>query len=421
MERNYQSNSSPIKLQNIGTILDIVRKEGAIARNSVAEIANISTATVSRIVDTLISDGILIEAGMGECTGGRRPVMLEINSKKGYIIGIDAGIDSVVGVLTDLSSSVVASCTKWVDAGAYSTSLVESIEACVQDLVDKAHSFGKRVFEIGLGVRGVIETLDDNVILYSSGFPGCSSLSIDIAKLNRKFGIPVNVENYLRAYSLVQTVFGAAKGIKRFAYLYVDEMIGGCLMIQEKGSEEFVEEFNQIQHMIVSREGPQCKCGGYGCLDVMVGSERVINMLHEKVRTTSGSMLTGILETGELSDREILTELCVAAELGDRLCQEIVEEMLIYISIAIANMINLARVDTILLSGYLVESGDWIAQELKDKVVERVIMPYRRNLTIIPVKIGKMTGALGASISALRSIYSKDVESQLSMFLEDAV
>lgn len=413
---NYQVNNNPIKLQNTGLILDIVRKQGPISRNVVAEMANISPATVSRIVDSLISDGILVETGVGECTGGRRPVMLDVNFRAGFVIGIDAGIDNVVGVLTDLSNSVVASCTKFVDITDYSMSLIQSIKECIQDLIDKANSLGKKVFEIGLALRGLVDRVDDKLFLYGPGLPMTGKIVIDLQNLASEVGVSITVENYLKAYSLVHIAFGSVKDMDRFAYFDIDEQAGGCLMICERNSDEFVEQLNQLEHMIVDPNGPSCECGGLGCLGAIVNSTRIVKVLSEKVKRGSGSILTGIFEHDEVNSQDILTEMFVNARLGDELCLGVVKEILFYLGIAIGNVVNMTGIYTILISGYVADSGEWVVDELYKNAKARVVSPYRHSLKILPVKKGKMTGALGASIRAMMSICNKDAETQLEIY-----
>src|SRR5699024_11859590 len=53
-----------------------------------------------------INDHLIYESGPGESSGGRRPVMLLFNEEAGYSIGIDVGVNYLLGVLTDLNGNI---------------------------------------------------------------------------------------------------------------------------------------------------------------------------------------------------------------------------------------------------------------------------------------------------------------------------
>ena len=55
---------------------------------------------------TLLEDHLIYESGPGESSGGRRPVMLLFNNVAGYSIGIDLGVNYLLGVLTDLDGNI---------------------------------------------------------------------------------------------------------------------------------------------------------------------------------------------------------------------------------------------------------------------------------------------------------------------------
>jgi len=51
----------------------------------------LSPPTVSEVVAELVKAGLVVEAGFGSSTGGRRPVMLRFNDRAGYIVAVNLG------------------------------------------------------------------------------------------------------------------------------------------------------------------------------------------------------------------------------------------------------------------------------------------------------------------------------------------
>ena len=57
---------------NRSAILDLIRREGPIARSEVARGLQVSLPTVMRIVDELISEDLVRPTGIKEASGGRK-------------------------------------------------------------------------------------------------------------------------------------------------------------------------------------------------------------------------------------------------------------------------------------------------------------------------------------------------------------
>ncbi|WP_369404822.1 MarR family transcriptional regulator [Piscibacillus salipiscarius] len=78
-----------------------------ISRASIAERTQLNKGTVSSLVNELVEDKIVTETGPGQSSGGRRPIMLLFNSNAGYSIGIDIGVNYLLGILTNLNGEIL--------------------------------------------------------------------------------------------------------------------------------------------------------------------------------------------------------------------------------------------------------------------------------------------------------------------------
>ncbi len=95
-------------------ILDIIRRCREVSRAEISRITHLNIVTISNYIDDYIKKGLVLEKGLDVSTGGRRPELLELNSKYGYTIGIDLGSPQitedayVVGVMTDTAGKIVS-------------------------------------------------------------------------------------------------------------------------------------------------------------------------------------------------------------------------------------------------------------------------------------------------------------------------
>src|SRR6185295_20235948 len=88
-------------------ILEVIRKNGPISRTDISKITELNIVTVSNYVNHYIKKGLVVEGELDESTGGRKPVLVELNPKAGYIVGVGLNMLNMVGVLVDLESNVI--------------------------------------------------------------------------------------------------------------------------------------------------------------------------------------------------------------------------------------------------------------------------------------------------------------------------
>lgn len=96
---------------NRSAVLDIVRREGPIARTDIASFLQVSLMTVVRIVDELIEEDLVRPTGKKEFSGGRRRPLLEFNAEGHVVIGVDMNETRLYGAVADLAGNVLMDLT----------------------------------------------------------------------------------------------------------------------------------------------------------------------------------------------------------------------------------------------------------------------------------------------------------------------
>jgi len=85
------------------------------SRQDLSEATGLSPASVSNVTRELIDEGVVAEAGSVDSDGGRPRTLLQIDSKYGYVIGVDVGETRVRVELFDLTMAERAkSTTPWI-------------------------------------------------------------------------------------------------------------------------------------------------------------------------------------------------------------------------------------------------------------------------------------------------------------------
>jgi activator of 2-hydroxyglutaryl-CoA dehydratase len=96
-------------------VMRVLRKNGQTSRPEIANITGWSRAKTSNEVNSLIKKGYLVETGKGLSKGGRKPRLLQLNNRLGYVIGIDIGATSLDIALADINGSILRRVTEPTD------------------------------------------------------------------------------------------------------------------------------------------------------------------------------------------------------------------------------------------------------------------------------------------------------------------
>ena len=137
---------------NSSLLIELVREARPISRADLARQSGLSPATVSNIVGRLIERGILVEVATAPANGGRPPVLLDIDSTGGYVIGIKLRGDGLTSVVCDLDAQVVASLELAVSLVGDPQAAIDAIESETRRALQLAAVPPSKVLGVGIGL-----------------------------------------------------------------------------------------------------------------------------------------------------------------------------------------------------------------------------------------------------------------------------
>lgn len=96
-----------VKQINKTIVFNTIKDKGPVSRAQISKDTGLNKATVSTMVSELFKDSFVNEIGSGQSSGGRKPVMLYFNQHAGYSIGIDLGVNYILGILTNFNGDII--------------------------------------------------------------------------------------------------------------------------------------------------------------------------------------------------------------------------------------------------------------------------------------------------------------------------
>lgn len=392
-ELNRTFNHHVVKEGNKSLVLNKIIGASPISRASVAAEVGLNKGTVSSLVNDLLEDHLIYESGPGVSSGGRRPVMLLFNGKAGYSIGIDIGVNYLLGILTDLQGNIVLKKENTFKDLTYEE-IEEKLFTTIDFLMASAPSSPHGIIGIGVGVPGVIDNSESILLAPNLNW---KNLNLKDALVN-KYRLPVIIENEANAGAYGEKNFGAGIECDNIIYVSAGIGIGVGLILNGslyKGSNGFSGEMG---HMTIQIDGPQCRCGNEGCWELYASEQALI---------TKAEFMGLPLADHEEFD---LTNLQALAEDGNKDALALFQQTGDYLGVGINNIINTFNPQQVIIGNRLASAKEWLEEPLNKRVAKQALWFQQNDLEIKFSELSTLSTALGVAAFSIENFLQVSIQ-----------
>lgn len=260
-----------IRDQNVSTLLQHLTQYGPTGRKQLARWTGLSPTTVTRLISSLVTTGILVESAArnnppGTVTGRpERP--LGFHSRGPLIIGTHIRANECTSSAFDLNGECIFN-THEEFAASTPDSVIAAALRATSDVRDAVGA--QRILGIGVSTGGIVDS-DGGIVTRS---PQLDWADVDLKTPFLTFGLPILVDNSVRCFALGQQWSSSAPQPGTVLTVFVANVVGAALLIDHKlhrGPGAFA---GAIEHFPTrSGLGVPCACGEMDCLGVTVTNE----------------------------------------------------------------------------------------------------------------------------------------------------
>lgn len=307
------------------------------------------------------------------------------------VIGVDLGGTTIKAGVVSEDGSILYQNKLPSKANVSPSEVIKQIHASVQDALN--HTNGSNVSGIGIGAPGMVD--DDGIVKAPPNFVNWDEVPLkdEIAKLVG--GLPVGVENDANAAAIAESKFGAGVQYPNFLFVIWGTGVGGGIILNHKIFRGPTGGAGEIGHISIDYNGPQCNCGSVGCVEAYVGQRYLSQRTAEKLKAHPQSKIVTLVG-GDLSKLEPFY-IAQAAHDGDAIAKEILIEAGSLLGVALAAVMNVMDLRVSIIGGGISASGDFVMQAIKNSVQAHVLKPLKKDIQVIPAKLGNNAGILGAA------------------------
>lgn len=380
-----------------GMVLDLIRAARAISRVELAAATGLTAPTISEVVRELITDGLVLEAGRGASTGGKPPVLVQLNTQARYSVGVQLERNTCVIVVVDLAGRPVARTSFHGTASMPPDLALPMVAAQVNALLATVAGDRDKVLGVGLVSYGP-QDRDAGVLLTPQ--PTKQWLGYPIAQqLAQRLGLPVLLDNDAAAAAIGEYWLGTVDPRTTYGCIYMATGIGGGVVVAGELYRGSSSNTVEIGHISIDVNGDECTCGNLGCVESYAGPSAVVR---QALATPGLAQRLSLDPTAQ----DVLTEftrIAAAANAGDPQARKLIETSARHLGCAAVTLACLFDLDMIVLAGpsFAVAGAIYqtvIQQEVDRRTFARQAHPVR----VVPSTSGSDAAAIGGAVLMLQ-------------------
>ncbi|HEU5161416.1 MAG TPA: ROK family protein [Streptosporangiaceae bacterium] len=196
-------------------------------------------------------------------------------------------------------------------------------------------------------------------------------------------GRPVRVHNDAVCVAVGEHWRGAGRGRGNVLGMVVSTGVGGGLVLDGRLVDGASGNAGHIGHVVVDPAGPECLCGGRGCLEAIARGPNLVAWAQAQ-GWRPGRPATGV-------------ELSADAARGHPIATTALRRAGRALGVAIASATHLCDLEVVAVGGGLSQAGSRLFDPLEETFRAHARMDFAREVRVVPASLGQTAGLVGAA------------------------
>lgn len=387
-----------VRRHNLALVLQHVADHGSASRAQIAAATGLNKTTVSNLVGDLVDRGLLREDGVAlSGSVGRPGVSLVLDGQSFVAVGLEVNVDYLAFSAVDLLGRVR-------DEGFVQRDNRErgpeaslaSLALLVRQALDRLQDGQLTAVGATLALPGLVDIARGELFVAPNlGWKHVPAAEILHSHLHG-IDFEITVDNEANLGALAERWEGVGSHLQDFVHVSGDVGVGAGVIVGGelyRGATGFGGEFG---HMTLMPDGPQCACGGRGCVETFVGQEALLRLAGVEsphLRQSAAMAVVGPVET-----------LVDAANDGDRHVLTALETVGTHLGIALSSAVNLLAPRAVVLGGYFTHLYEWLREPVERELRGRVLSTQWATVDVLKSQLQQGAAVRGAAALTLRQV-----------------
>lgn len=328
-----------VKINNQKLIIEYLLSNGPSSRADIAKALNTSKPTISKNVDDLIKQNIIIELGKADNQLGKKGIYIDINKEYGYILSIDLSKNSIKLSINNLTGEIKGYQN-------YSYHIDIENEQILASILDISEISKDLILKVIIAYPGVV---GHNGQYYLSNLKQKEAkMKGFLDYIKSQFNCEILVKNDINLALLAEKAYNHHINKDNLYYISFETGVGSGIMINGQLYEGDRNAAGEIGFIIPS----QIKTiKTYKTLEELVSINAILERYKELTQET-------------ISIDDLKQKLIKREEIAQNLYDEIVE----IISMAISNVTAILDIENVIIAGAVLNINPSMAIDIQEMV-----------------------------------------------------
>lgn len=327
-----------------------------------------------------------------------------------YVVGVDLGGTNVRAAVIDRSEKLLGRAENPSEAKGGVARTVAAIATAVRNAVKAANVSMDEIGAIGIAVPGHID-VPAGMVRWAPNFGDYVDgayvpyKNVPLRELvENELGIAMVMDNDANVAALGEFRYGAGRGTRHLVMFTLGTGIGGGIIVDGQVLRGATGGAAEVGHIIIADGKGSSPNGPHGRLEVLAGRDGIVERAALKMESGRDTLLWRHI-TGPEALQQFLTPKLIdqAAEEGDALAREVLEEIGHFVGLGIASMVNVFNPEVVVLGGKISNSRtlfDAAVRTARASAIGSILAAAR----IVRAELGDDAGIMGASELAWREM-----------------
>ena len=389
------AHAASLRRHNLALVLAEIARGDGVSRAQIAAASGLTRGTVSALVDSLVTAGLVAEGSPNRGSVGRPGNALRLNADGPAGLGIEVNVDYVAAALLDFtgrarSVRIVAGDNRGADA---LTVLGRSVSVA-QQMLSESIGDDSNIVGVGVAVPGLVGT--DGILRRVPNLPGWEGVPV-AETVQADLAMPVGitlVDNEANLAALAEHWYSEADVGNDFVRVSGEIGVGAGIVTSGELWRGVNGLSGELGHVTVEPDGPVCSCGARGCLEQLAGQEALL-------RDAGAAMPAGTalgVPDGPIAD------LVARAESGDERTLAALRRGGAALGTALSTLVNVLDIPTIVLGGLYAAVAPWISADVESELSARSVGYQKTGVRLLVSQLGAEAAVRGAAGLVIRRI-----------------
>lgn len=389
-------------------IFDILRKLGPISRPDISQEMGINVVTISSYIDDFIKHSLVYEKELDVSEGGRRPVLLDLNPRAGFAIGVGLNLMNMVGLLVDLKGNIITK-TQVSRPRASVKEISECLLEIVREILRRSKGYAENIKGIGVGIAGLINKKDGSIHWPQKMDHYYTYASVDLplkGLMEKEFNLPILIENDAASACFGEYWLDLEEGYKNVLYMFSGVgcgiMINGELYRGSLGYAGEISVYNyKEQDLFSCPAGNPCFVKRWD-MDLGIVDDLKSILAKDKERAEEFFRVTSTkMESVDLKS------IFSASRAKNEVANIVLERAAKRLGIKIAYLVNLLNPQVVVIGGGFEEAQESFLNKVRSTVMDWAFSEATAELKIIYSQLRENAVAMGAASLVLEKVFAQ--------------